>query len=37
MANLYDRIFKENIEPVIPYLAKKIFGLKIAKTEDIKE
>ncbi len=37
MANHYDRIFKENIEPLIPVIARKIFGLKINQTEDIKD
>ncbi|MES2775410.1 MAG: hypothetical protein V4722_14645 [Bacteroidota bacterium] len=37
MAHPYDRLFKENIEPLIPLLAEKIFGLKLGKTEDIKD
>jgi len=37
MANAYDRLFKENIEPLIPLLAEKIFGLKFTKTEDLKD
>jgi hypothetical protein len=37
MANAYDRVFKENIEPLIPLLAEKIFGLRLNRTEDIKD
>ncbi|PWK27966.1 putative transposase/invertase (TIGR01784 family) [Arcicella aurantiaca] len=38
MANHYDRIFKENIEPMIPFIARKLFGIKeIKQSEDIKD
>ena len=37
MPNPYDRILKENIEPIIPFLAEKVFGLKIGKTIQIKD
>jgi hypothetical protein len=37
MPNHFDKIFKENIEPVLPFLARKIFGIKIPKTEAIKD
>ena len=38
MPNHYDRIFKENIEPMIPFIARKLFGIKeIKKSEDIKD
>jgi hypothetical protein len=28
MANHYDRIFKENIEPMIPIIAERVFGIE---------
>jgi predicted transposase/invertase (TIGR01784 family) len=38
MANHYDRIFKENIEPMIPIIAERVFGIeKIEKSEDLKD
>jgi hypothetical protein len=38
MSNHYDRIFKENIEPMIPIIAHKMFGIKeIKQSEDIKD
>ena len=38
MANHYDRIFKENIEPMIPIIAERVFGIeKIQKSEDLKD
>ena len=38
MANHYDRIFKENIEPMVPFIARKLFGIKeIKQSEDIKD
>jgi serine/threonine protein kinase len=38
MPNHYDRIFKENIEPMIPFIARKLFGIKeIKQSEDIKD
>lgn len=37
MANIYDRIFKENIEPIIPILAERIFGVVIEKSIEIKD
>jgi predicted transposase/invertase (TIGR01784 family) len=38
MANHYDRIFKENIEPMIPFIARKLFGLEMFKeSEDLKD
>jgi predicted transposase/invertase (TIGR01784 family) len=38
MANHYDRIFKENIEPMIPFIARRLFGIEmITKSEDLKD
>jgi hypothetical protein len=38
MANHYDSIFKENIEPMILFIAHKMFGIKeIKKSEDTKD
>jgi predicted transposase YdaD len=36
--NIYDRIFKENIEPLIPFLFQKVLGLYDAQhTEELKD
>ena len=36
--NVYDRIFKENIEPLIPFLFKKVLGIYDADhTEELKD
>ena len=38
MANHYDRIFKENIEPMIPFIARRLFGVEmITESEDLKD
>ncbi len=37
MPNDYDRVFKENIEPLLPYLCRKLLGLEFPKLEDIKD
>ncbi len=37
MANIYDRIFKENFEPIIRFLAGKVFSLKLDRLEEIKD
>jgi hypothetical protein len=37
MANKYDRILKENIKPIIPFLVKHILGLEIVQFEEMKD
>lgn len=37
MSNEYDRIIKENIEPILPSLAEKLFGIKFLRFEDVKD
>ncbi len=33
MPNDYDRIFKENFEPLLPHLVRKVLGLDLSRTE----
>ena len=37
MANKYDRILKENIQPIIPFLIKHILGLEVTQLEEMKD
>ena len=37
MPNDYDRVFKENFEPLLPYLCSKLLGFELPKLEDIKD
>jgi hypothetical protein len=37
MSNIYDRIFKEDIEPIIQAFAERILKIKFEKTEEIKD
>lgn len=37
MANDYDKVFKENFEPLLPQLLEILFGLKIPKMVDLKD
>lgn len=37
MANDFDRIFKENVEPSLPILAKLLFGIQYINVEEVKD
>ncbi|MEY4904327.1 MAG: hypothetical protein RLZZ292_2142 [Bacteroidota bacterium] len=37
MANKYDKILKENIQPIIPFLIKHILGLEVTQLEEMKD
>mgnify|MGYP001093442448 CR=1 FL=1 len=37
MSNLYDRILKENIVTLLPKLSKKLLGIEIVKSEELKD
>ena len=37
MPNDFDRIFKENFEPLLPHLLRKILGLELPRLEDLKD
>lgn len=37
MANDFDRIFKENVEPTLPILAKLLFGIQYTSVEEVKD
>ena len=37
MANIYDRIFKENIDELLPHLLREILGWEVPKLEDLKD
>ena len=37
MPNDYDKIIKENFEPLLPHLLRKILGLELPKLEDLKD
>ena len=37
MPNDFDRIFKENFEPLLPYLLRKVLGLEFPRLEDLKD
>ncbi len=37
MPNDFDKIFKENFEPLLPYLLRKLLGINIERTEELKD
>jgi predicted transposase YdaD len=37
MPNDFDKIFKENFEPLLPHLLRKLLGINIERTEDLKD
>jgi hypothetical protein len=37
MANKYDRILKENIKSLVPFLVKHILGLNVVELQEMKD